>query len=58
MAELTETDIREHVRERYAAARRDASVRRRGAAAARLICANFDKHGNEVFGDMLYDGRA
>jgi arsenite methyltransferase len=47
MAELTDTQIREHVRERYALAARSGSC-----------CApdlsNFDKHGNEVFGSTLY----
>jgi arsenite methyltransferase len=51
MAELTDTDIRERVRERYAEAAKSGSC-----------CApdlsNFDKHGNEVFGATLYDGEA
>jgi arsenite methyltransferase len=51
MAELTDTEIREHVRERYAA-----------AATTGTCCApdlsNTDKHGNEVFGSTLYDEEA
>jgi arsenite methyltransferase len=64
MAELTHTDIREHVRERYAAAA--TAVRESaasgccgGAAGAIAGCgsdlASTDEHGNEVFGATLYD---
>ena len=63
MAELTDTNIREHVRERYAAA---ATAVAEGSAsgccgsqAAIAGCgpdiSSSDKHGNEVFGATLYD---
>jgi arsenite methyltransferase len=63
MAELTETDIREHVRERYAAAAtavaESTGLGCCGAPAAIAGCgpdiASTDKHGNEVFGQALYD---
>ena len=65
MAELTETrtDIRERVRERYAAAAtavaENAGAGCCGAEAAIAGCgpdiASTDKHGNEVFGAVLYD---
>ncbi len=63
MAELTDTDIREHVRERYAAAATavagNTSSGCCGASAAIAGCgpdiASTDKHGNEVFGAILYD---
>jgi arsenite methyltransferase len=63
MAELTDTDIREHVRERYAAAATAVAESTEsgccGAAAAIAGCgpdiAATDKHGNEVFGATLYD---
>ncbi len=67
MAELTETetptDIREHVRERYAAAATAVAKSTGsgccGAEAAIAGCgpdiASTDKHGNEVFGATLYD---
>jgi hypothetical protein len=45
MAELTETDIREHVRERYAAA----------ASSSRGCCGTTDEQGDQVFGATLYD---
>src|SRR3954471_10281269 len=48
MAELTE--IREHVRERYAAAAKAGGGN--GCCAPDL--SNFDKRGNEVFGQVLY----
>ena len=52
MAELTDTDIREHVRERYAAAAKAGG----GSRCCAPDLSNFDKHGNEVFGAMLYEG--
>jgi arsenite methyltransferase len=63
MAELTETDIRERVRERYAAAATAVAESTGsgccGASAAIAGCgpdiASTDKHGNEVFGATLYD---
>ena len=63
MAELTDTDIREHVRERYAAAATAVAESTAsgccGAPAAIAGCgpdiASTDKHGNEVFGATLYD---
>ena len=65
MAELTETrtDIRERVRERYAAAATAVAENTGagccGAEAAIAGCgpdiASTDKHGNEVFGAVLYD---
>jgi arsenite methyltransferase len=63
MAELTDTDIRERVRERYAAAATAVAENTAsgccGAAAAIADCgpdiASTDKHGNEVFGAILYD---
>jgi arsenite methyltransferase len=66
MAELTDTDIREKVRERYAAAATAVTESTGsgccGAPAAIAGCgpdiASTDKHGNEVFGVALYDGEA
>jgi arsenite methyltransferase len=63
MAELTETNIREKVRERYAAAATAVAESTGsgccGAPAAIAGCgpdiASTDKHGNEVFGATLYD---
>ena len=63
MAELTDTDIRERVRERYAAAATAVAESTGagccGAPAAIAGCgpdiASMDKHGNEVFGQVLYD---
>jgi arsenite methyltransferase len=63
MAELTETNIREKVRERYAAAATAVAEGTGsgccGAPAAIAGCgpdiASTDKHGNEVFGATLYD---
>jgi ubiquinone/menaquinone biosynthesis C-methylase UbiE len=63
MAELTDTDIREHVRERYAAAATAVAENTSSgccrASAAIAGCgpdiASTDKHGNEVFGAILYD---
>jgi arsenite methyltransferase len=63
MAELTDTDIRERVRERYAAAATAVAESTAsgccGAPAAIAGCgpdiASTDKHGNEVFGATLYD---
>jgi arsenite methyltransferase len=66
MAQLTDTDIREQVRDRYAAAARavkDATST--GCCGGEAGCgpaaaftdpdmSNFDKHGNEVFGHTLY----
>jgi arsenite methyltransferase len=65
MAELTETNIREKVRERYAAAATAVAESTGsgccGAPAAIAGCgpdiASTDKHGNEVFGATLYDDR-
>src|SRR5215216_5809219 len=62
MADLTDTDIRERVRERYAAAAtavaESAGSGCCGAGAAIAGCgpdiASTDKHGNEVFGRALY----
>src|SRR4029453_7440899 len=64
MAELTDTDIRERVRERYAAAATAVAENTGsgccGAPAAIAGCgpdiASTDKDGNEVFGVALYDG--
>src|SRR5919197_3820981 len=64
MAELIETDIREKVRERYAAAAtavaESTSSGCCGAPAAIDGCgpdiSSRDKQGNEVFGAILYDG--
>jgi arsenite methyltransferase len=53
MAELTDADIRERVRERYALA---ATSSGSGCCAPDL--SNTDKQGNEVFGGTLYDGEA
>jgi arsenite methyltransferase len=63
MADLTDTDIRERVRERYAAAATAVAENTAsgccGAEAAIAGCgrdiASTDKHGNEVFGATLYD---
>jgi arsenite methyltransferase len=63
MAELTETDIRERVRERYAiAATAVAESTESGCCGAPTAIAgcgpdisSTDKHGNEVFGATLYD---
>jgi arsenite methyltransferase len=63
MAELTHTDIRERVRERYAAAATAVAENTAsgccGAQAAIACCgpdiSSTDKHGNEVFGATLYD---
>jgi arsenite methyltransferase len=63
MASLTDTDVREHVRERYAAAATAVAESTGsgccGAPAAIAGCgpdiASTDKHGNEVFGATLYD---
>ena len=63
MAELTDTDIRERVRERYAAAATAVAESTGsgccGAPAAIASCgpdiSSTDKHGNEVFGATLYD---
>jgi SAM-dependent methyltransferase len=48
MAELTDTDIRETVRERYAAAAR--------SSAETSCCGVTDEQGAQVFGDALYAG--
>jgi arsenite methyltransferase len=63
MAELTDTDIRERVRDRYAAAATAVAESTVsgccGAPAAIAGCgpdiSSTDKHGNEVFGQALYD---
>jgi arsenite methyltransferase len=63
MAELTDTDIRENVRERYAAAATAVATNTRsgccGARDAIAGCgpdiASTDKQGNEVFGAILYE---
>jgi arsenite methyltransferase len=63
MAELTDTDIRERVRERYAAAATAVADSTMsgccGAPAAIAGCGpditSTDKHGDEVFGATLYD---
>ena len=62
MADLTDTDIREHVRQRYAAAATAVAENTAsgccGAEAAIAGCgpdiASTDKHGKEVFGATLY----
>jgi arsenite methyltransferase len=51
MAELTDTTIREKVRERYAAAARAGG----GSGCCDPDLSNFDRQGNEVFGVALYD---
>jgi arsenite methyltransferase len=51
MAELTDTDIRERVRERYA-------VAAKGGGCCAPDLSNYDQHGNEVFGATLYEGEA
>ncbi|MCU0313896.1 MAG: arsenite methyltransferase [Solirubrobacteraceae bacterium] len=63
MAELTETEIREEVRERYAAAARAMSAEEHGGegcGCGPACCApeelTADADGNEVFGAALYDG--
>ena len=64
MAELTDTDIRESVRERYAAAATAAATNTSagccGGGTAFAGCgpdmALTDKQGNEVFGATLYEG--
>jgi len=48
MAELTDTDIRERVRERYA-------VAAKGGGCCAPDLSNTDKQGNEVFGGTLYE---
>jgi SAM-dependent methyltransferase len=66
MAELTETEIRERVRERYAAAATAVTTEREsgccGAADAYAGCGSdmslTDKQGAEVFGATLYAGEA
>jgi SAM-dependent methyltransferase len=70
MAELTDTDIRERVRERYAAAAtavKDATSTGCCGSEAGCVAAaaftdpdmsNFDKHGTEVFGHTLYADEA
>jgi SAM-dependent methyltransferase len=64
MAELTDTDVRDKVRERYAAAATAVAASTSsgccGAPAAIDGCgpdiSSRDKQGNEVFGAILYDG--
>jgi arsenite methyltransferase len=51
MAELTDLDIRERVRERYA-------VAAKGSGCCAPDLSNYDKQGNEVFGATLYEGEA
>jgi SAM-dependent methyltransferase len=60
MAELTETDVRERVRERYAAAATAASNAEPGCCGSAFAgcgqdMALTDKKGTEVFGGMLYE---
>ncbi len=61
MAELTQDDIRERVRERYAAAATTmagggpASCNPDGASCCAPDVGTTDKHGREVFGGALYD---
>jgi SAM-dependent methyltransferase len=61
MAELTGTDIRESVRERYAAAaqaideQRSAGCGAGGAACCGSEVKLSDEHGTQVFGDALYE---
>jgi arsenite methyltransferase len=64
VAELTDTDIRDRVRERYAAAARAASTNTAGCCGAGSAFAGCgpdmaltDKSGTEVFGGSLYDGQ-
>ena len=61
MAELTDPDIRERVRERYAAAARTAAEERRdgcrgegGSSCCTGAVALADERGTQVFGDALY----
>jgi SAM-dependent methyltransferase len=62
MAELTNTEIREHVRERYAAAATAVVTDRISgccdAASAYAGCGPYDKEGREVFGATLYEEQA
>ena len=60
MAELTDTDIRDRVRERYAAAANAAATADAGCCGSAFAgcgqdMALTDKQGNEVFGGGLYD---
>jgi arsenite methyltransferase len=54
MAELTDTDIRDQVRERYAAAARGAT----GSSCCGSDVSTTDRDGQEVFGAALYDDEA
>ena len=58
MAELTDTDIREHVRERYAAAARTASGCCGSPEFTDPDMRPTDKNGNVVFGHTLYGEEA
>jgi len=64
MAELTEHDIRERVRERYASAASTmagggaASCNPDGASCCAPAVGTTDEHGREVFGGSLYDAKA
>jgi SAM-dependent methyltransferase len=63
MAELTDTDIRDKVRERYASAATAAKdATSKGCCASSAYTdrdmSNFDKNGTEVFGSSLYEGEA
>jgi arsenite methyltransferase len=63
MAELTDTDVREHVRERYAAAATAASSAEPGCCGSAFAgCGQdmslTDKDGTEVFGGTLYENEA
>jgi SAM-dependent methyltransferase len=60
MADVTDIEIRERVRERYAAAATAAAARTSGggccgSATAEAGCGTADRHGTEVFGATLYD---
>jgi len=60
MADVTDTAIRERVRERYAAAATAAATQTSGGACcggamAEAGCGTADEHGREVFGATLYD---
>jgi SAM-dependent methyltransferase len=63
MAELTDTDIRDRVRERYAAAANAAATAESGCCGSAFAgcgrdMAPTDKQGNEVFGEALYADEA
>jgi SAM-dependent methyltransferase len=67
MTKATEADIRETVRQRYAAAAKAVAEHEKagcgcGCSASEAFTepdmSNFDKNGTEVFGESLYDGEA